>query len=109
MSVPPFYKEKKNESENSTVPPAASPAILPLSQNSRTPPKKSADALRSVADHNAAHTLAEYGRTLFFSAFALVGRWDEGRKTGDEGREQASQPCGAVSNLFFAYHGVQSP
>lgn len=109
MSVPPFYKEKKSESENSTVPPAASPAILPLSQNSRTPPKKSADALRSVADHNAAHTLAEYGRTLFFSAFALVGRWDEGRKTGDEGREQASQPCGAVSNLFFAYHGVQSP
>ena len=94
----------KKKRENSTVPPAASPAILLVSQNSRTPPKKSADALRSVADHNAAHTLAEYGRTLFFSAFALVGRWDGGRKTGDEGREQASQPCGAVSNLFFAYY-----
>ena len=29
-----------------------------------------------------------------------VGR---GRKTGDEGRGQASQPCGAVSNLFLTY------
>ena len=109
MSVPPFYKEKKNERENSTVPPAASPAILLVSQNSRTPPKKSADALRSVADHNAAHTLRSMGGHCFFTALLWSGGGTRERKTGDEGREQASQPCGAVSNLFFAYHGVQSP
>ena len=103
----------KKKRENSTVPPAASPAILLVSQNSRTPPKKSADALRSVADHNAVLLCRVWADIVFFRLCSgrAVGRRtkDGGRKTGDEGREQASQPCGAVSNLFFAYHGVQSP
>lgn len=103
----------KKKRENSTVPPAASPAILLVSQNSRTPPKKSADALRSVADHNAVLLCRVWADIVFFRLCSgrAVGRRtkDGGRKTGDEGREQASQPCRAVSNLFFAYHGVQSP
>lgn len=96
MSVPPFYKEKKNERENSTVPPAASPAILPLSQNSRTPPKKSADALRSVADHNAAHTLRSMGGHCFFAAslWSGGGTGDERRGTRDGSRlHSPTGPC----------------
>ena len=92
------------ERENSTVPPAASPANLPVSQNSRTPPQKSVDALRSVADHTAAHTLRSMGGHCFFPPLLWSGGETRGRKTGDEGREQASQPCVAVSNLFFAYY-----
>ena len=78
----------KKKRENSTVPPAASPAILPLSQNSRTPPKKSADALRSVADHNAAHTLRSMGGHCFFAAslWSGGGTGDERRGTRDGSR-----------------------
>ena len=94
----------KKKRENSTVPPAASPAILLVSQNSRTPPKKSADALRSVADHNAV-LLCRVWADMFFSAFALVGRWDGGRKTGDERRgtrdgSRLHSPAGLCQTSF---------
>ena len=76
----------KKKRENSTVPPAASPAILLVSQNSRTPPKKSADALRSVADHNAALLCRVWADIVFFRLCSgrAVGRGtkDGGRGTG---------------------------
>lgn len=84
------------ERENSTVPPAASPANLPVSQNSRTPPQKSVDALRSVADHNAAHTLRSMGGHCFFAAslWSGGGTGDERRGTRDGSRlHSPTGPC----------------
>lgn len=48
--------------------------------------------------------LRSMGGHCFFPPLLWPGGETRGRKTGDEGREQASQPCGAVSNLFFAYY-----
>lgn len=100
MSVPSFYKEKKNESENSTVPPAASPAILLVSQNSRTPPKKSADALRSVADHNAALLCGVWADIVFLRLCSgrAVGRGNERRGTRDGSRLHS--PAGLCQTSF---------
>ena len=90
----------KKKRENSTVPPAASPAILPLSQNSRTPPKKSADALRSVADHNAALLCGVWADIVFFHLCSgrAVGRGDERRETRDGSRLHS--PAGLCQTSF---------
>ena len=86
--------------ENSTVPPAASPAILPLSQNSRTPPKKSADTLRSVADHNAALLCGAWADIVFLRLCSgrAVGRGDERRGTRDGSRLHS--PAGLCQTSF---------